>query len=68
MYAIHSKAKTSSDHTSYTDGPMYHVGGFGAFLGYAVSGMTSVFEQEFKVEKMFKAIETYKVCEKSRLL
>ena len=40
---------------------MYHTGGFGAVLAYAASGMRGVFEQEFKVEKMLKAIETYKV-------
>lgn len=47
--------------SSYIDRPMYHTAGFAAILGYSTAGMKCVFESDFEVEKMLKAIERHKV-------
>ena len=40
---------------------MYHGAGFSRLIRNIAMGIKSVFETEFEVEKMLKAVETYKV-------
>lgn len=51
---------------AYVERPMYHTAGIALVVGLAAAGTKCVFESDFDVVKMLKAVEKYKVQVRTR--